>query len=69
MLDMCQTMKAQGIIIYTMTFGPSPDAGTRTLFETCATEPDMYFNAPSATELQQAFVQIADELSALRIAE
>jgi hypothetical protein len=69
MLDMCQTMKAQGIIIYTMTFGPSPDADTRTLYETCATEPDMYFNAPSATELQQAFVQIADELSALRIAE
>jgi hypothetical protein len=69
MLDMCQTMKAQGIIIYTMTFGPSPDAGTRTLYETCATEPDMYFNAPSAVELQQAFVQIADELSALRIAE
>jgi hypothetical protein len=29
----------------------------------------MYFNAPSATELQQAFIQIADELSALRIAE
>ena len=28
MLDMCETMKAQGIIIYTMTFGPSPDAGT-----------------------------------------
>jgi Flp pilus assembly protein TadG len=69
MLDMCQTMKAQGIIIYTMTFGPSPDADTRTLYETCATEPDMYFNAPSAVELQQAFVQIADELSALRIAE
>ena len=29
----------------------------------------MYFNAPSATAPQQAFVQIADELSALRIAE
>jgi hypothetical protein len=69
MLEMCQTMKAEGIIIYTMTFGPSPDADTRELFETCATEPDMYFNAPSATALQQAFVQIADELSALRIAE
>jgi hypothetical protein len=69
MLDMCETMKAEGIIIYTMTFGPSPDAGTQTLYENCATEPDMYFNAPSATALQQAFVQIADELSALRIAE
>jgi Flp pilus assembly protein TadG len=69
MLDMCQTMKAQGIIIYTMTFGPSPSTSTKTLYETCATEPDMYFDAPTGTALQQAFVQIADELSALRIAE
>jgi hypothetical protein len=35
---MCETMKAQGIIIYTMTFGPSPDAGTKQLFADCATE-------------------------------
>ena len=69
MLDMCQTMKAQGIIIYTMTFGSAPDAGTQDLFEDCATEADMYFHAPSATALQQAFVEIADQLSSLRIAE
>jgi Flp pilus assembly protein TadG len=69
MLDMCETMKAQGIIIYTLTFGPSPDAGTKTLFETCATEPEMYFHSATSATLQQAFVQIADELSALRIAE
>ena len=69
MLDMCQTMKGQGIIIYTLTFGPSPNAATRDLFEDCATEPDMYFHAATASTLQQNFVQIADELSALRIAE
>jgi Putative Flp pilus-assembly TadE/G-like len=69
MLDMCQTMKAQGIIIHTMTFGASPSIATKTMYETCATEPDMYFDAPTASALQQAFVQIADELSALRIAE
>jgi hypothetical protein len=69
MLDMCQTMKAQGIIIYTMTFGGSPSAATRTLYEDCATESDMYFDAPTATALQQAFVEIADQLSSLRIAE
>jgi Flp pilus assembly protein TadG len=69
MLDMCETMKAQGIIMYTMTFGPSPDAGTQQLYRDCATEPDMYFHAPTGTALQQAFVTIADELSKLRIAE
>jgi hypothetical protein len=69
MLDMCQTMKDEGIIIYTMTFGPSPDAGTKTLFENCATKPAMYMHAATGATLQQNFVTIADELSKLRIAE
>jgi hypothetical protein len=69
MLEMCETMKAQGIIIYTMTFGGSPSTSTKTMYETCATEPDMYFHAPTGTALQQAFVEIADQLTALRIAE
>jgi Flp pilus assembly protein TadG len=69
MAAMCETMKDQGIIMYTMTFGPSPNAATQTLYRNCATEPDMYFHAPTGTALQQAFVTIADELSKLRIAE
>jgi hypothetical protein len=69
MLDMCQTMKAQGVIIYTMTFGGSPNAATQQMYRDCATEEDMYFHAPSGTALQQAFVEIADQLSSLRIAE
>jgi Flp pilus assembly protein TadG len=69
MLDMCETMKDQGIIIYTMTFGPAPDAGTQQLYRDCATEPDMYMHAATAATLQQNFVTIADELSKLRIAE
>jgi Flp pilus assembly protein TadG len=69
MLDMCQTMKAQGIIIYTMTFGGSPSAATQQMYRDCATEEDMYFDAPTASALQQAFIEIADQLSALRIAE
>jgi hypothetical protein len=66
---MCEAMKAEGIIIYTLTFGGTPDAGTQTLYRECATEEDMYFHAPSSSTLLQAFVQIADELSPLRIAE
>jgi Flp pilus assembly protein TadG len=69
MLEMCETMKMEGIIIYTMTFGGSPNAATQQMYRDCATEEDMYFHAPSGTALQQAFVTIADELSRLRIAE
>jgi hypothetical protein len=69
MAALCTAMKLQGIIIYTLTFGPSPSTATKDLYTACATEPDMYFHAPTGSTLQQAFVQIADELSALRIAE
>jgi hypothetical protein len=69
MSGLCAAMKQQGIIIYTLTFGPSPSTATKNLYTNCATKPDMYFHAPTGSTLQQAFVQIADELSALRIAE
>ncbi len=69
MLSMCQAMKAQDILIYTMTFGATPDAGTQSLFSNCASKPEMYFNAPSGSQLQEAFEEIADQLSNLRIAE
>jgi hypothetical protein len=69
MLEMCTAMKQAGIIMYTLTFGNTPDSGTQSLYRNCATDPEMYFHAPSNSDLQQAFVQIADELSNLRIAE
>jgi hypothetical protein len=78
MLEMCTAMKnagkltpadRDGIIIYTITFGGTPNSGTQTLYRNCATTPDKYFHAPSESVLKQAFVQIADELSNLRIAE
>jgi hypothetical protein len=69
MLDMCETMKAQDIIMYTITFGGTPDAGTQQLYRDCATEEDMYYHAPTNSQLQQVFVTIADELTKLRIAE
>lgn len=69
MLEMCTAMKTASIIIYTITFGNTPNSGTQALYRNCATDPEMYFHAPSSSQLQQAFVQIADELSNLRIAE
>ena len=68
MLDLCEDMKAEGIILYAITFRVN-DSATRNLYEDCATSPDHYFDSPSNTDLQQTFVQIADELSVLRLAE
>jgi hypothetical protein len=68
MLELCSAMKAQDIVLYTITFALS-NTTTQELFRNCATDDDHYFNSPSNTDLQQAFVTIADELSKLRIAE
>ncbi|MEM8951262.1 MAG: TadE/TadG family type IV pilus assembly protein [Pseudomonadota bacterium] len=68
MLELCGDMKDEGIILYAITFRVN-DSATRNLYESCATSTDHYFDSPSNTDLQQTFVQIADELSVLRIAE
>jgi hypothetical protein len=68
MLELCTAMKAQDIILYTITVQVN-NATTRQLFEDCATSPAHYFNSPSIGDLAAAFHQIADELTNLRIAE
>ncbi|MGI9434169.1 MAG: pilus assembly protein TadG-related protein [Geminicoccaceae bacterium] len=68
MLELCESMKAEDILLYTITFRLT-DSATRSLYENCATSPDHYFDSPSNSDLQQVFVEIANELSNLRIAE
>lgn len=65
----CEAMKAQGIILYTITFGPSPDSQAQDLFRNCATTEARYFHAPTNDELADAFRTIGGQLSNLRIAE
>ena len=63
-------MKAEGIIIFTVTFGVS-NKNTQDLFRNCATEPGNYFNTTSSskTELYDAFSTIGQRLSNLRVVE
>lgn len=68
MLELCTAMKAQDVIMYTITFQVTNSA-TQNLYRSCATDDDHYFNSPSNSQLESAFEQIADELSNLRIAE
>jgi hypothetical protein len=68
MLQMCAAMMAQGIIIYTITYALSNNA-TKNLYRDCTTQPSMYFNSPAPSDMIQAFREIGDALSNLRIAE
>ncbi len=68
MSQMCTTIKANGIIIYTILFNNSTSA-TQTLFRNCASSPSDYFLSPTGADLQSAFTQIGQDLSTLRISQ
>ena len=65
----CQAMKNRGIILYTLTFGSTPDNATQNLYRNCASQPANYFHSPNNQALSQAFQSIGQRLSNLRIVE
>jgi Flp pilus assembly protein TadG len=66
----CANMKAAGIIIYTIGFGPAATGGAdaATLQACAGPSPGQYFSAPNAAALQTAFQGVATSLGNLRIA-
>lgn len=63
----CEAMKAQDYVVFTVTF--QAPASVQPLMRDCATSPSHFFNSPTAADLNRAFRQIAGRLSALRLAE
>ena len=63
----CENMKTDGITIYTITFTSGINESTRSYFRNCASEPEKYYNAPSQSDLEDAFDAIARELSNIHI--
>jgi Flp pilus assembly protein TadG len=63
----CAAMKAEGIIIYTITFGDVPSTSTQALYRDCASRPEYYFHSPKNEDLAKAFRTIGVQLSNLRI--
>ena len=71
-LQICNAMKAQEIIIYTITFDVRTDSrgqDIRDTFRNCATSPGHFFDSYGGSGLSQTFRVIAAQLSNLRIAE
>lgn len=67
-LALCNKIKAQGIIIYAITFGAdSASSAAQQSMLACATDANHYFHAPDNATLQQTFGQIAGGLSELRL--
>ena len=70
MANICAAMKAEGIVIYTITFAVANNSGgnaIRDIFRNCASNPGYFFDSPSADDLHDTFRTIASQLSNLRI--
>jgi hypothetical protein len=73
LLRICTRMKQKGILVYAITFGLSdsdPDElATKNTFRACANESaaPYYFDAPSGSDLEDAFKDIAADLVKLHV--
>lgn len=67
-LQLCTAMKAEGVIVYTITFEVNSTAARNT-FRDCATSPQHYFDSPSGEDLTQVFRAIGNQLSNLYLVE
>lgn len=65
-LDLCDTIKSQGIILFTITTQVH-DPLIQNVYRGCASSSEHYFNLPTATGLHAAFQRIERELTNLRI--
>jgi hypothetical protein len=65
---LCEKIKDKNIRVYTITFQLN-SANAQTLFRTCATKPEMYYNSPSTAELKGIFEAIANDLGNLRFSQ
>lgn len=64
---LCDAMKVQGIMVYTVGFQISPGGGAENLLEYCASTSSSFYNAGSGTELSEAFNAIGRDITQLRI--
>ncbi|NBC21546.1 MAG: hypothetical protein GVY06_10980 [Alphaproteobacteria bacterium] len=65
--DLCESAKAQGIVVYTVVFTSSVGPDTREMYRSCASDPGKYWYAPTQDALNTAFAQVGSDLSRLRI--
>jgi Flp pilus assembly protein TadG len=67
--EVCERMKEDGIIIYTITFTSSINSTTKDYYRECASDETKYYDAPGQSDLVDAFQSISRELSNLYISK
>lgn len=67
-IRLCDAVKADGVILYTLAFDVT-DPNIRSLLEGCGTTPGHYFEPDNASELADAFEKIATSLRNLSLSK
>ncbi|MBV8938885.1 MAG: pilus assembly protein [Alphaproteobacteria bacterium] len=67
-LQVCNSLKSNGVIIYTIGFGNTGDVNPD-LLKGCASQPSFFFLAPTNDQLAAAFHAIGDSLTNLRVSQ
>ena len=62
----CNNMKANGIIVYTVLFQTN-EQSAKDVMKECASQEDYFFDTTTGDDLKTAFRAIGDSLSKLRI--
>ncbi len=68
-LEICENMRDEGIIVFTVGFDTAFEIGTDDLLEDCAGSSSRHYTADNANELSDAFVSITQDLGQLRLSE
>ena len=66
---LCTAMKAKNVVVYTIIFTGTQDANTKAMYKACASDSSKFFDAPTQTDLKNAFSAIAVQLSNLRVSQ
>ncbi|MFT4912832.1 MAG: Flp pilus assembly protein TadG [Brevundimonas sp.] len=64
---LCDAMKAQGVVVYTVGFQIGNSGNARSLLRYCASTESGFYDAGSGTELSEAFNAIGRDITKLRI--
>jgi hypothetical protein len=66
---LCDAMKAQGVVVYTVGFALSGNTAAEDIMEECATDADHVFLPDSGADLKVAFRAIGQDINALRLSK
>lgn len=71
MIQSCEEMKADGVILYSIAFGPvaANDPKIAKLMRTCSTDPNFTTSARSADDLTRIFEDIAKSIKTVRLSK